>query len=1218
FSLLRRRHVRNVNDVGELDNITYSTITTCAIFTTKRLNGSRGCIKKMRDIVLNPNVVVYCIIICWNLEAMGRAGKRGLGLFPEMVGSGLTPNEKTFDRSIEDFILYNTLLNICVVIGAEEEMLEVGVQVNVIRCTCLVQCLGKTKRRDDLVYVSIQRRIKPDDRLQPCYVRVMKMLKSSADEFAADVRLTFDNALRYNPPENFVHDVAKELLEIFEARWESLRKKKVSDLHGEKVTEGSRRQPVEVGWVRQSSPETSASSGRFSAELPKRAKEMSQKVPPLLKSVTKLSKKDTPVVTQTTLATKLRIKKFEQGLGSTVENPSKGSTPTSSCRCSSCGRITCICLKSCNSSGSEVSTLTDNLVKDNSCSQASESDPHSNGSISSKNDCVSSQLDTPLDNGKLSFLSYELKKPLPPMPPLPPEKAIRAAILKCQFAETILKAKHRKVLDKSNKSDLIRIQIEKEQMEKTQREEKARIEAEIAAAKLATRMRAEAELKEKRERERLKLEKMVKEVDLEENNASKFNENMINLCGSCDPTRTWLPELGLFLRNDDDDSDEDDSEVFDAMRIDDLEEGEILWKRRQWLPMNSLASTANSLLFFRCYWFSKRLSYVPELSEIVKQFKTKHGKDFPTSAIELRPDSGVSRLTPKKSSKEKTMAPPTTLAVPTTFDDLEGDFCNKEVFVRLIRCWEARNFKKANILMGVELLLIDSKGFISTHFLPRFKEDLKPNTIYKLNGFSIRLSKSVYRVSPHKHGISFNNKTTFTPVHEVDYQIDSQHFRIRDLQAFTDITMAPPTTLAVPTTFDDLEGDFCNKEVFVRLIHCWEARHFKKANILMGVELLLIDSKSTTIQGFISTHFLPRFKEDLKPNTIYKLNGFSIRLSKSVYRVSPHKHGISFNNKTTFTPVHEVDYQIDSQHFRIRDLQAFTDIVDKHTDLLDIIGFLRVINGDNLDTQTPMATAPAPAGERSKDMVFLHVQLEDGETARVYLWDKIAAVFRSRWNDSKTKPSVILLTTLNSKTLGADGKIPPTVNSSSAAVTKVETVTLKEIHKFLENESPQVANFICTATITDVMEEYGWYFISCTACKSQLERSETTFICPNFKCKKPNTVGLIRLPLATVQSPFEMPAYTGLTSNGTSQHEHSFTRGIRTTYNEATKSTQRMMITLSIERHSNICPSVFDGMAKLLDKNLLLSGGESEATASTHTSVEGRETSEEATVKEDG
>ncbi|KAF8117191.1 hypothetical protein N665_0012s0195 [Sinapis alba] len=398
--------------------------------------------------------------------------------------------------------------------------------------------------------------------------KLLKNVYSSADEFAADVRLTFNNALRYNPPENFVHDVAKELLEMFEGRWESLKKKKVSDLHGDKVTEVSKRQPVEVGWIRQSSPETSASSGRFSAELPRPLKEKSKKASLLIKPVTKLSKKDTPFVTPTALANKLRIKKFEQGLGSSAENPSKGSTPTSACKCSSCGRITCRCLKSCNSSGSEVSTLTDHRVKDNSGSQASESDPHSNGSISSKNDCVSSQLDTPLDN--------ELKTPLPVMPPLPPEKAIRAALLKCQFAETILKAKHRKVLDKSNKSDLIRIQIEKEQMEKTQREEKARIEAEMIAAKLAAKMRAQAELKEKRERQRLELEKMVKEVDLEENNASKFNEIMINLCGSCDPTRTWLPELGLFLINDDDDSDEVDSECSDAMRMDDLEEGEIL------------------------------------------------------------------------------------------------------------------------------------------------------------------------------------------------------------------------------------------------------------------------------------------------------------------------------------------------------------------------------------------------------------------------------------------------------------------------------------------------------------------------------------------------------------------------------------------------------------------------------------------------------------------
>ncbi|KAL1220791.1 hypothetical protein V5N11_030875 [Cardamine amara subsp. amara] len=47
---------------------------------------------------------------------------------------------------------------------------------------------------------------------------------------------------------------------------------------------------------------------------------------------------------------------------------------------------------------------------------------------------------------------------------------------------------------------------------------------------------------------------------------------------------------------------------------------------------------------------SQRLSDVPELSEIVKQFTTKYGKDFATSAIELRPDSGVSRLLVEKLS----------------------------------------------------------------------------------------------------------------------------------------------------------------------------------------------------------------------------------------------------------------------------------------------------------------------------------------------------------------------------------------------------------------------------------------------------------------------------------------------------------------------------------------------------------------------------------------
>jgi hypothetical protein len=47
----------------------------------------------------------------------------------------------------------------------------------------------------------------------------------SIEEFAADVRLTFSNAMKYNPPGNDVHAVAKELNGIFESEWESVERK---------------------------------------------------------------------------------------------------------------------------------------------------------------------------------------------------------------------------------------------------------------------------------------------------------------------------------------------------------------------------------------------------------------------------------------------------------------------------------------------------------------------------------------------------------------------------------------------------------------------------------------------------------------------------------------------------------------------------------------------------------------------------------------------------------------------------------------------------------------------------------------------------------------------------------------------------------------------------------------------------------------------------------
>ncbi|XP_057970181.1 transcription factor GTE10-like isoform X2 [Malania oleifera] len=48
---------------------------------------------------------------------------------------------------------------------------------------------------------------------------------SSPTEFAADVRLTFSNALTYNPPGNDVHLMAETLSKFFEVRWKPIEKK---------------------------------------------------------------------------------------------------------------------------------------------------------------------------------------------------------------------------------------------------------------------------------------------------------------------------------------------------------------------------------------------------------------------------------------------------------------------------------------------------------------------------------------------------------------------------------------------------------------------------------------------------------------------------------------------------------------------------------------------------------------------------------------------------------------------------------------------------------------------------------------------------------------------------------------------------------------------------------------------------------------------------------
>ena len=43
---------------------------------------------------------------------------------------------------------------------------------------------------------------------------------SNPDQFKDDVLLTFNNAMKYNPPEHDVHKMAKVLYDLFMSKWE--------------------------------------------------------------------------------------------------------------------------------------------------------------------------------------------------------------------------------------------------------------------------------------------------------------------------------------------------------------------------------------------------------------------------------------------------------------------------------------------------------------------------------------------------------------------------------------------------------------------------------------------------------------------------------------------------------------------------------------------------------------------------------------------------------------------------------------------------------------------------------------------------------------------------------------------------------------------------------------------------------------------------------------
>lgn len=482
--------------------------------------------------------------------------------------------------------------------------------------------------------------------------KLERKLYSNTHMFAEDVRLTFSNAMRYNPPGNMFHGMAKDLNDIFNTSWKALERKwrKECPVTSQQSVIGKTQKPTIAS---RKLPQQPPSCNLYS--VPKKCLTSADRLK-LQKELVKFSGRSIPPRLFKFLQKAKLLGQFEDGINvdiealdeeillelnqiikscsDTVPTKSAGTTKNllgyteDACKGSGRPRLSAnhknhtgfpasVNLK-CPSVSNES-----HCCQHNDSTQALSADVDSERSYGKENfanhsstlnlNCKAFTVRSDhwsSDSGPAAFdgdnvqpthhssQSYTPTKDEDDPPceiQMSPARALRAAMLKSRFADTIVKAQHKTLLNHGEKSDQARILREKEKLEKKQQEEKARIEAQVKAAEAAAHMKAEMELKMQREKAReaarLALEKMEKTVDIDENNEILKelenlgysqpvnleipNDTMVNFmdvvemqCGLMNP----LQQLGLFIK--DDDVDEEIESWISAPSID-VEEGEI-------------------------------------------------------------------------------------------------------------------------------------------------------------------------------------------------------------------------------------------------------------------------------------------------------------------------------------------------------------------------------------------------------------------------------------------------------------------------------------------------------------------------------------------------------------------------------------------------------------------------------------------------------------------
>ncbi|XP_013600416.1 PREDICTED: uncharacterized protein LOC106307879 isoform X2 [Brassica oleracea var. oleracea] len=253
----------------------------------------------------------------------------------------------------------------------------------------------------------------------------------------------------------------------------------------------------------------------------------------------------------------------------------------------------------------------------------------------------------------------------------------------------------------------------------------------------------------------------------------------------------------------------------------------------------------------------------------------------------------------------------------------------------------------------------------------------------------------------------------------------------RELMLFNEVSLGPQET-----------------DLRFRLIHFWEARNPLKKT-LIGLEMLLIDEQGTVIQGFVPPGRIKKFMPHMRQGGLYTLTNFYGSRNKEVFRVAAHSVTISFSHTSELAPLENSPVDFEEDRFRFHSYEDFEAGCDMKGDLFDVIGHLKLVNGQSLDRRPFIDDAELATTRR----ILVHVQSHEGPVMKLYLWDQAAVDFCKKFKSSDNTPSVILVTTVYPKRLG----VALTSMTSSRVFLDYDVQPTKEYIGWL-GRNPDIAN----------------------------------------------------------------------------------------------------------------------------------------------------------------